>query len=478
MGSSPGLRSPSRAKKRARLLYENRISLYAFLVAVPGLLVSAVLIWAQPWTLGSRIALIAVELFAWWLLALALQEQTTRPLQTLANVIGSLREEDYSFRARNAAPEDALGELSLEVNALADMLADQKVRAIEATALLQRVVDEIDAPLFAFNPSAALVLVNPAGEHLLRQTRTRMLGRNVQELNLQQCLTADNESVVELNVDGSQARWLLRRSSFRQSGVPHTLVVLSDVSRALREEERRAWQRLIRVLGHELSNSLAPIKSIAGSLSYRVGSTEMDPGVRTDLQRGLEIIEARSASLHRFLEAYRKLAQMPAPVLREVALEPLIARLTSLETRVPVAVEAGPPIVFQADPDQLEQMLINLIRNAADAVLEATGSKVGQDTDRPHPSGKIRVRWIAESSDVLLLIEDEGPGLSNPANVFTPFYTTKPTGSGVGLVLSRQIAEAHGGSIEISNRTDCRGCVVKVVLPRSPARLAATSTRL
>lgn len=482
MGSSPALRTQSRAKtkKRTRLLYENRISLYAFLVALPGLLVSAILVWAQPWTIGSRLALIGVELFAWWLLALALQEQTTRPLQTLANVIGSLREEDYSFRARNAAADDALGELSLEVNSLADMLADEKIRAIEATALMQRVVDEIDAPLFAFNPSAALVLVNPAGEHLLRQSKARMLGRKIHELSLEQCLTADNESVVELNVDGSQARWLLRRSSFRQSGVPHTLVVLSDVSRALREEERRAWQRLIRVLGHELSNSLAPIKSIAGSLSSRVGSTEMEPGVRTDLQRGLEIIEARSASLHRFLEAYRKLAQMPAPVLRDVALESLITRLTSLETRVPVALEAGPPVVFQADPDQLEQMLINLIRNAADAVLEATAtsSKIAQASGQPPQPGKVTVRWIAEGSDVLLLIEDEGPGLSNPANVFTPFYTTKPNGSGVGLVLSRQIAEAHGGNIEINNRNDRRGCVVKVVLPRSPARLAATSTKL
>lgn len=480
MGSSPAFRTPSRAKKRTRLLYENRISLYAFLVALPGLLVSGILVWVQPWTLGSRIALIAVQLFAWWLLALALQEQTTRPLQTLANVIGSLREEDYSFRARNAAPEDALGELSLEVNALADMLANEKIRAIEATALLQRVVDEIDAPLFAFNPASALVLVNPAGEHLLRQTKTRMLGRNVHELSLEQCLSADNESVVELNVDGSQARWLLRRSSFRQSGVPHTLVVLSDVSRALREEERKAWQRLIRVLGHELSNSLAPIKSIAGSLSSRVASTEMDSCVQTDLQRGLEIIEARSASLHRFLEAYRKLAQMPAPVVRDVAIESLIARLTNLETRVPVAIEAGPPLVFQADPDQLEQMLINLIRNAADAVLEATAtdSKIAKETGEAARPGNVTVRWVAESAEVTLLIEDEGPGLSNPGNVFTPFYTTKPNGSGVGLVLSRQIAEAHGGSIEINNRSDRRGCVVKVVLPRWPARLGAISTKL
>ncbi len=475
MGSSPIARKPHRPKKSARLLYENRISLYAFLVALPGLLVSTVLIWLQPWTVGSRLSLIALELFVWWLLALALQEQTTRPLQTLANVIGSLREEDYSFRARNAAPDDALGELSLEVNALADMLAEEKIRTIEATALLQRVVDEIDAPLFAFDPASTLVLVNPAGEHLLRQGRAKTLGRSVQELGLEQCLTADNESVVELNVNGSQARWLLRRSSFRQSGVPHRLVVLSDVSRALREEERRAWQRLIRVLGHELSNSLAPIKSIAGSLSSRIAGTQLEDGVRLDVQRGLEIIEARSASLQRFLEAYRKLAQMPAPVLREVAIEPLVERVATLETRIPVVVEPGPKLVFQADPDQLEQMLINLIRNAADAVLEVAGPQDLKSAENP---GRVTVRWSAEFSDLSLRIEDDGPGLSNPSNVFTPFYTTKPNGSGVGLVLSRQIAEAHGGSIEISNRAERRGCVVRVALPLSPVGPTAIASKL
>lgn len=466
--------SKTSPRKRTRLLYENRISLYSFLVALPALIVSGVLIWIQPWSLASRLSLMGAELFAWWILALALQEQTTRPLQTLANVIASLREEDYSFRARNAAPEDALGELSLEVNALADMLSAEKVHTIEATALLQRVVDEIDAPLFAFDPAARLRLVNPAGEHLLRQPRVRMLGRSAAELNLEPCLAAQNESLVELNLTDSQARWLLRRSSFRQNGIPHTLVVLSDVSRALREEERRAWQRLIRVLGHELSNSLAPIKSIAGSLNSRVSATTMDAEVRADLQRGLEIIEARSASLQRFLEAYRKLAQMPAPVLRDVPLTPLIARVVSLETRVKVCIETGPELTFQADPDQLEQMLINLIRNAADAVLQLAPSSAKPGVAmRPCEAGGVIVRWSASDTDLTLAIEDDGPGLLNPANVFTPFYTTKPNGSGVGLVLSRQIAEAHGGRIEISNRTGARGCLVRVLLPRIASRPAA-----
>jgi two-component system, NtrC family, nitrogen regulation sensor histidine kinase NtrY len=456
--SSGGAKSP-RKRKRSRLLFEHRISLYSFLAALPGLVVSTVLVWMQPWSIEARIALIAAELFIWWLLAMALQEQTTRPLQTLANVIASLREEDYSFRARNAVTGDSLGELSLEVNALADMLSDEKVKTIEATALLARVVDEIDAPLFAFDPSSTLRLVNPAGEHLLRQSKAQMMGRSAAELALNECLTVNNESVVELDLKDSQARWLLRRSSFRQNGVPHTLVVLSDVSRALREEERRAWQRLIRVLGHELSNSLAPIKSIAGSLNARVSEATIDKEVRGDLHRGLEIIEARSASLQRFLEAYRKLAQMPAPILREVALAPLITRVAGLETRINVRVRSGPDVTFEADPDQLEQMLINLVRNAADASLE-------MPTSADSNSAQVTVRWEANAREVIVAVEDEGPGLLNPANVFTPFYTTKPNGSGVGLVLSRQIVEAHGGRIEIGNRPLGRGCSVKVVLPR------------
>jgi two-component system nitrogen regulation sensor histidine kinase NtrY len=473
--SSPG--QTSRPRRKARLLYEHRISLYSFLVALPGLVVTGVLVWLQAWSIQGRLTLIGAELFVWWLLAMALQEQTTRPLQTLANVISSLREEDYSFRARNASADDALGELSLEVNSLADMLSGEKLRSVEATALLQRVVDEIDAPLFTFDPASTLRLVNPAGERLLRHNKTRLLGRSAAELGLEQCLSGENESLVELSVNGSQARWLLRRSSFRQSGVPHTLVVLSDVSRALREEERRTWQRLIRVLGHELSNSLAPIKSIAGSLSSRLSTTSMDVAVRSDLQRGLEIIEARSASLHRFLEAYRRLAQMPAPALREITLAPLIARAAGLETRLRVCVQPGPDLSFQADPDQLEQMLINLIRNAADAVLETRASAAEEQSSKEATERNgVLVRWDAGTEDVRLSIEDEGPGLLNPANVFTPFYTTKPNGSGVGLVLSRQIAEAHGGSIDISNRANARVCVVRVVLPRAPGRASIAAS--
>jgi two-component system, NtrC family, nitrogen regulation sensor histidine kinase NtrY len=455
-------------RKRVRLHYEHRISLYALLVALPGIAVSGIFIWRQPWSTESKLALSFLELFVWWILALLLHDQTVRPLQTLANVVAALREEDYSFRARGAISDDALGELSLEVNALADLLADQRIRAIEATALLRRVVEEIDAPLFAFDPDRVLRLVNPAGEKLLQQAAVRLLGRTADEIGLADCLSVQSEALVALPANSSNARWLVRQSKFREKGVPHTLIVLSDVSRALREEERSAWQRLIRVLGHELNNSLAPIKSIAGSLSTRLAEAQLNPEDRKDFERGLAIIEDRTASLNRFLQAYRQLAQMPPPTLKKVALFPIVERVAFLETRMAVEIFRGPDVMLMVDADQIEQMLINLVRNAVEAALEPS-----HDDDRSSNSTtvveiqkpQVTLNWLVEDQNLVLTIDDNGLGLLNPSNAFVPFYTTKPAGSGIGLALSRQIVEAHGGSITLSNRAVKRGCRVQVKLP-------------
>jgi nitrogen fixation/metabolism regulation signal transduction histidine kinase len=474
MASSPptsGKRAIRKApRRRVRLLYEHRISLYSLFVALPGMVVSGILIWLQPWSTESKLVLIFAELFIWWMLALALHGQTVRPLQTLANVVAALREEDYSFRARGAITDDALGELSLEVNALADLLADQRIRAIEATALLRRVVEEIDAPLFAFDPEQVLRLVNPAGEKLLQQAAIRLLGRTADEIGLADCLSAANEALVALPANSLSispgARWLVRQSKFREKGVPHTLVVLSDVSRALREEERSAWQRLIRVLGHELNNSLAPIKSIAGSLGSRLAETELNPEQRRDFERGLAIIEDRTGSLNRFLQAYRQLAQMPPPTIRKVALLPIIERVAFLETRMKAEIAPGPDVTLMVDADQIEQMLINLIRNAVEAALEpVSDNSLNSLSDTENRRPQVTLNWTAENQSVVLTVDDNGPGLLNPSNAFVPFYTTKPAGSGIGLALSRQIAEAHGGSIELSNRNGKRGCQVRVILP-------------
>jgi len=454
-------------RKPRRESFEGRIVRSSVLLVVPGLLISGILIWREPWTLESKFLLFAAEVLACWLIGAALHDYIIRPLQTLANVVGALREEDYSFRARLAVPTDALGELSREVNALADLLGQHRTGTIEATALLQRVVEEVDIPIFAFDPAQKLRLVSSAGEKLLRTPLPELLGKTAAELGLQSALSCENETLVHLHF-GGDARWFVRRSSFRQQGVPHTLIVLSDVSRPLRDEERRAWQRLIRVIGHELNNSLAPIKSIAGSLNARLHEMKVEPENRQDFARGLDIIETRAASLNRFLQAYRQLAQMPSPVLRDCLISALVKRVAALETRINVTVIPGPDIALIADSDLLEQMLINLVRNAAEAVLEPSASDPdsNKSPNGPEaPASLITLTWRLAEKDLVLTIEDNGPGLTNPGNVFVPFYTTKPQGSGIGLVLSRQICEAHGGRLELSNCSTGRGCTVRIILP-------------
>jgi two-component system nitrogen regulation sensor histidine kinase NtrY len=466
MGSSPGASGSFKSKKvkRHRAPFERRVNRFAIFLVAPAFIVSAILIWQQPWSLGSRLLLLGTEALACFLIGLALHDHVVRPLQTLANVVGALRDEDYSFRARLAVPNDALGELSLEVNALADLLAQHRTGAIEAAALLQRVVEEVEIPIFAFDPAGKLRLLNSAAEKLLQRPSNLLLGKTAAELRLDNALSCENETLIQLQF-GTGARWFVRRSTFRQQGVPHTLVVLSDVSRALREEERRAWQRLIRVMGHELNNSLAPIKSIAGSLNARLSGIELGTDEKADFERGLSIIESRAASLNRFLQAYRQLAQMPPPALKKCSVSAVAKRITAMEPRVPVALLSGPDINIMADQDQLEQMLINLLRNAADAVLESAEAGSSNGSKGSADDSKIALTWKVSGRDLVLTIDDNGPGLMNPSNVFVPFYTTKPSGSGIGLVLSRQIAEAHGGSLELSNRADQRGCTVTVTLP-------------
>jgi two-component system, NtrC family, nitrogen regulation sensor histidine kinase NtrY len=453
-------------KRRLRRVYERRIRVFSLLLAGPGLIVAILLISQQNWSRDTKWSL-GVILFIFFLVFEAvLHDQVIRPLQTLTNVISSLREEDFSFRARGAVQNDALGELALEVNALADTLSEQKTFAVEATELLKRVLEEIDTPLFTFDPNGKLNLVNSAGTRLLQQSRDDLLGRTADDIGLTAFFQSET-GVTSGSPLHPNARWMVRRTSFREKGVPHTLILLSDVSRALREEERSAWQRLIRVLGHELNNSLTPIKSIAGTLLLRVRGMDIGEQEQADFEKGLGIIEARSASLNRFLQAYRQIAQMPGPKLQPTPIRSLLERSAALENRVPVQLEPGPEVTVSVDPDQLEQVLINIVRNAAEAVMQA-----GHEAGREAP---VSIRWSLNSHFLQIHVIDSGPGLLNPENAFVPFYTTKESGSGIGLALSRHIVEAHGGSIQLLNRKDAVGCIAVISIPASREHAAATS---
>lgn len=425
-----------------------RIWWHCLLLASPGLVFEAFLFFQNRISIALALLLAASQLIFFALVASSLLDGIVRPLQTLSNVLASLREGDTSFRARGAGTRDAVSELAAEVNALADLLQKQRVRSLESTALVARMFEVMHTPLFAFDQANLLQLVNNVGLKLLGSPYSRCIGRSARDLGLDDLLNAQDHTTHAFG--GGPARWLLRKAAFRQDGVPHTLLLLTDVSLPLKEEEQAAWKRLIRVLGHELSNSLAPIKSIAGSLLARVDS--LPDEIQHDFRRGLGVVEARADALHRFVQSYRKLAQLPPPQLRPVSLAPLVERVVLLEQRLPVVIGQGPTLTITADPDQLEQMLINLLANAADASLA-------------NRAGPVHVSWRSTGGDIELVIEDSGMGVANPENLFVPFYTTKSAGSGIGLPLAQQIARAHGGEISLVNREDGKGARATVRIP-------------
>jgi nitrogen fixation/metabolism regulation signal transduction histidine kinase len=445
----------------ATLRFDQRILLLALAAGFPATLVALVLLWTADYTPRVQWTLTAFVVGAWVGCSVAVRHRVVLPLQTLSNLLAALRERDFSIRARrsgaraNTPPvDDPLAAVMLEVNELASTLQDQRLGALEASTLLRTVMLEIDVAVFTFDGQHTLRLVNRAGERLLALPAEQLLGKTAEELGLHACLEGQNPRIEDVSFPGGSGRWEVRRTTFRQEGRPHQLLVLSDVSRPLRDEERQAWQRLIRVIGHEINNSLAPIKSIAGSLGSilaRGTAAEWQPEVVEDMKHGLAVIASRSDSLSRFTSAYAHLAKLPAPQLQTVEVTDLVERASGVETRLAVTVDSGPPLSLRADPDQLEQLLINLLRNAADAALQTGGG--------------VRIQWKREGRMLSLWIDDEGAGLPNASNLFVPFFTTKVGGSGIGLVLSRQIAEAHGGSLTLENRVGVRGCRAHLRLP-------------
>jgi PAS domain S-box-containing protein len=431
--------------------YETQVTRLAIITGLPGVALSIYLLWTNGasarliWTIGLILG------GTWIVSTMLLREKVVRPLQTLSNMLAALREGDYSIRARGAERDDALGLALLESNLLGETLRAQRLGAMEASALLRTVMAEIDVAIFAFDDGGQLRLVNRAAERLLDQPEERLLGRTATQLGLEQFIEGDSVRTVDAVFAGGSGRWEVRRGGFRQDGKPHLLLVIADVSKTLREQELVAWQRIVRVLSHEINNSLAPIKSLSGSMRGLLDRQPRPSDLDADLRKALDVIGGRSEALVRFMSAYARLAKLPPPKLAPLEVGALVQRTASLETRLPVQVLAGPRVRIRADADQLEQMLINVFRNAVDATL-TTG-------------GGVRSHWIRQNGQVSIFIEDDGPGLPESGNLFVPFFTTKPEGSGIGLVLSRQIVEAHGGSFTLENRRHGHGCVATITLP-------------
>jgi len=444
------------AKRATRLPLERTVFVYCLLGALPAVVFAFVWLWGGDHAPEVRGTVTLLILACWLGFAAAAQQLVVRPLQTMSNLLLALKEGDFSFRARGARRTDALGDALAEINELGDILQTHRRGAMEATALLSSVIKEIDVAIFAFDSERVLRLVNPAGQMLLGLAAERLLGRTADAIGLAECLEGEPNRILGPAVlPRAFGRWSMRRMPFREGGRPHHLVAFGDLSRPLREEQLKSWQRLVRVLGHEVNNSLAPIKSIAATLGSSIERTPRPADWEQDMKSGLGIITSRSESLERFLQGYTRLAKLPPPQAAPFDLPALLRRSAALERRLEVAVEDGPQLELVADEAQLEQAVINLVKNAVEASLEQKAPEV-------------RVSWRLAGDNVEISVEDNGTGIEDTANLFVPFFTTKPGGSGIGLVLCQQIAENHGGSLGLYNRDDRTGCtaIVRLPLPR------------
>ncbi|MBD3265849.1 PAS domain-containing sensor histidine kinase [bacterium] len=434
--------------------FENKLFLYALCAGLPGSALGLYFLWTLGFSFKVELTFSLIIFLFWFGFAFALRERLVNSMRTYCNLLTALREEDYSLRAVGGERDDVLGDMAREINAFSDTLRAQRLSAMEASALLRKVMDEIEVAVLAFDPEQKLRLMNRHAELVFGASFHSLKGKVSAELGMRELLGGDAPRIIPLALPGGTGRWELRRGLYHEGGQAHQLVVLSDLTTTLREEERLAWKRLVQVLRHEINNSLAPITSIADSLGRILSKEDKKPDWESDFRDGLKVIEERAKSMGRFMESYSQLTRLPKPILKPMRIKESLERLQKLHADVPVEIMAGPDIEIGADPDQMDQVLINLIKNAVEATRETNGT--------------VRILWEEYSLParyVEIVIEDEGPGIMNPDNLFVPFFTTKQEGSGLGLMISRQIVEAHGGTLDLQNREDHPGCRAVVRLP-------------
>lgn len=437
------------------MTFERRTLIGILLSGLTGTAVAVALIWRQPMSGTMHIVLTAILAGVWIGPALAVKARLAFSLRTLTNLLSALREGDYSIQIKGACPNDAMGELTGELNSLAGILHEERLGALEATALLRKVLAEIDVALFGFDERERLCLINECGEKLMGQPAKTLLKSPAGKLGLSDCLGGPTSQVMTLSFPEASGRWELRRAAYRERGLPRQLLFLMDMTSVLHQEERSAWKRLIQILRHEINNSLAPIQSVAESLQTCLQQGAADDCME-DLHDGLEIIAERSEILGRFIESYSQLTRLPEPSLSPMPVAEWIEHAAGLEQRVPIEVVQGPDLSITADRGQLDQLLINLISNAVEAALE----------QHAPDDCRVSVSWKKTGDLLEVWVEDNGPGCDPQKDLFVPFFTSKPEGSGIGLALSRQIAEAHGGSLQLKIRDDHPGCRAVLQLPR------------
>ncbi len=435
--------------------FEHKNLLFILLSGVFSFIIAGILLWCSGIAPVNKICITTVMLLFWAVPAYCIQSRINYSLRTMSNLLGSLREGDYSFRLKGASHNDSMGELVWEVNALTEMLQENRLTAEESSSLLRKVLAEIDIVLLGFDEKGYISLINESGEKLFDLKQSNYAKYNAQQLGLSQCLTGPARQVLDLTLPSGSGRWEIRRATYREKGLPHQLLVLTNLTRVLHDQERTAWKQLVQILRHEINNSLTPIQSVAQSLQSCLNDGIEDKDNLADLKDGLDIISTRAGILARFIDSYSKMTHLPVPKYESINISEWINHAASLEQRVKVKVISGPESEVAADRSQLDQLLINIIANAVEA-----------SKDSPSADGDIvQVSWQVSDTELTVWVDDSGQGINTEKDPFIPFYTTKTEGSGIGLSLGRQIAEAHDGSLELIPSPLMSGCRAELKLP-------------
>lgn len=385
-----------------------------------------------------------------------IHQKSAYQFRSLSNLLEAMIQGDYSLRARSDESNSALDELVVSINGLAQRLSSQRTESVESQLLLSTVIEHIDVAIVALNEANNIRFLNPAAKNLLQLGQEDSNATLLEQLSVVQSFSSGHHQVVELSLGRQQGRFNVHVEEFRESGLQHKLLFITDVRTLLRSEERKAWQSLVRVISHEINNSLSPIASISQTLKRLLSQKENNVSEnKKDLIEGLTIITERANSLSQFVDSYKQLAKLPEPNKQTTSILELLEKIKLLFKNQKIIIDPKADIQLFIDPVQFEQVFINIFKNAIESMSQV------------NTQGVVNVKWNAKGSFFKLNIYDEGCGIGNLDNIFVPFYSTKKHGSGIGLVLCRQIIEAHGGSLVITNRIDAQGCCVSIEVPFS-----------
>jgi len=440
---------------RFRIATDLRVLLLVLSTLVP---ISVLGVWVHSesdWPLSAQL-LIAALVVAWILLvATSVRSELLRHVRTLSNIVESIRKNDYSMKGARAREPGELAELYRQVNELTNSLAASRQGEQELLDILDKIVSQINVAIVVCDADDRIRLVNRLASALLRTHAEELVGIDLAATPLAKLPVSSEPRLLDFRFPGAEGRWQVSQHYYHHQGRASRILFIADLKQVLSDEEIAAWQRLIRVISHEVNNSLTPITSLCQTLTNILDKPD-SARYADDVRQSLRVIAERANGLREFIGVYARLARLPEPQKVLFPVTNLVDKLRGFFAGKPLEIAPFPAITLFGDPVHLEQALINLVKNGLEA--------------NPADASPIQLTCHVENGTCEFLVADRGPGISNPANLFVPFYTTKSEGAGVGLVLCRQIAAKHNGQVTLVNRTDGPGAVAKLVLPLPPTQ--------